>query len=81
MDDNAFLIEQVKSFPIIYDRKKKLHKDILAVEKAWETIAIIMTSSIENVKNRWKNLRTYYTRAKKINRDPEMQAISPCGRT
>ncbi|KAF5292416.1 hypothetical protein FQR65_LT11219 [Abscondita terminalis] len=65
--DDGELIEQVRAFSLIYDKRHKLHKDVSAVQDAWESIASILSSSPAECQRRWQILRARYNaEAKKM---------------
>ncbi|KAF5280780.1 hypothetical protein FQR65_LT14979 [Abscondita terminalis] len=65
--DDGDLIEQVRAYSLIYDKRHKFHKDASAIQNAWESIASILNSSPAECQRRWQILRTRYNaKAKKI---------------
>lgn len=40
--DEGLLVEQIESFPCIWNTKDKNHRNLLMIENAWKTIAHIL---------------------------------------
>ncbi|CAH0560403.1 unnamed protein product [Brassicogethes aeneus] len=64
--DEGFFIDNLESFPCIWDTKLKEHKDKVFVENAWKTIALIMEIPVNECQDLWKSLRAKYVRERKM---------------
>ncbi|CAG9773187.1 unnamed protein product [Ceutorhynchus assimilis] len=63
--DDEHLINQVKEFPALYNKKDSRYKSKLAKENAWKTIAAILESDVVSCEQRWTSLRAKYTTIRK----------------
>ena len=70
---DEFLAEAVRKYPIIYDKKKKGHKDKMMVENAWQKVAEeVGLESSEIAKRLFDNLKKKFHRRRR-------QAAGPSG--
>ncbi|KAK4887399.1 hypothetical protein RN001_003670 [Aquatica leii] len=59
------LIDQVRLFPLLYDKSNIFYKDHLAITNAWDTIAMILNSTAQECQRRWAILRARYNAERK----------------
>ncbi|XP_064602761.1 uncharacterized protein LOC135468431 [Liolophura sinensis] len=59
------IIEEIRSFPAIWDVSCKGYKDNYVRNEAYNAVANEMNMTVHQVKERYRNLRTYYGREKK----------------
>ncbi|KAK4877002.1 hypothetical protein RN001_009508 [Aquatica leii] len=58
--DDATLIELVRQFEVLYNRRHRDFKNKLVRENAWQSIAVILNDTPENVEIRWVSLRNRF---------------------
>ncbi|CAH1183032.1 unnamed protein product [Ceutorhynchus assimilis] len=64
--DLGSLIDAVRSFPHLWDKKHPKYMDQLANENAWASISAIAEVSIEDCKLAWKNARERYVKERRL---------------
>ncbi|KAL4710801.1 hypothetical protein ACJJTC_009350 [Scirpophaga incertulas] len=61
-ETNQLLIEQVQSYPAIYDKNDKEHRNYYHKYKCWENISAEVRLSVSECKKKWKCLRDQYNK-------------------
>ncbi|XP_058814062.1 transcription factor Adf-1-like [Topomyia yanbarensis] len=59
------LIEQVKQYPLLYDKASPDFKNSVRKEKAWQIIAFELSIDGERAKTRWRSLRDRFVRERR----------------
>ncbi|XP_071555011.1 uncharacterized protein [Temnothorax nylanderi] len=75
-DEDSLLVDLVKSYPHIYDKRSKDFKDIFKKNNSWKEIGEVLQMS--DCQTRWARLRERYSREKKIR---ELETRSGSGST
>ncbi|KAL1488988.1 hypothetical protein ABEB36_014767 [Hypothenemus hampei] len=63
--DDAQLVELVRQFGCIWDKRSPLYQNKIVKENAWLSISVIMTATVEACQTRWLVLRQRYTKEKR----------------
>ncbi|VEN34116.1 unnamed protein product [Callosobruchus maculatus] len=62
--DRGLLIEYIQGYPHLYDVKDQLYKNVNKKAEAWEIIAGVLDSTVEDCMKAWKSLRDRYVKEK-----------------
>lgn len=59
------LADLIHQHPNLYDQSRRDYKDSIMTQLSWKQIAFAMGKSEEEVKQKWRNLRDKFCKAKK----------------
>ncbi|VEN38468.1 unnamed protein product [Callosobruchus maculatus] len=62
--DHGLLIEAIQGYPYLYDMTNQLYKNVKKKAEAWETIAGLLDSTVQDCMKAWKSLRDRYVKEK-----------------
>ncbi|XP_063626200.1 transcription factor Adf-1-like [Cydia splendana] len=61
------LIREVKTRPILWDKKHELHKNRAVIDRVWDEVAAVIGKNKDQIKMKWRNLRDQFSREVKKN--------------
>jgi hypothetical protein len=61
--DSLKLIEAIKSYPELYDRKNRNYTNMDIKKEIWNTISSDFQESEDSVRARWRNIRDAYQKS------------------
>ncbi|XP_050062323.1 uncharacterized protein LOC114128392 [Aphis gossypii] len=62
--DDEMLVKEVQKYPMLYNMEHADYNNYLLKDVIWKEISTKINKSVDDTKNRWKNIRDSYTRNK-----------------
>ncbi|XP_050438802.1 transcription factor Adf-1-like [Adelges cooleyi] len=64
-EQEEMLIEEVRTYPVLYDVSDAKYKDIIYKDHIWKKIASKIGKPIDDCKKKWKNIKDTHNRTKR----------------